>query len=104
MQLSPNKDLPDPDLLAVVEAQASNPVRWNALVFFGNNPIMHTHADVIAQSVGWNPKAVEKELDGLIQIGILKARQTGCQLTYELVSDSSVRNAVIRFAHRSAFD
>jgi len=92
------------DLLAMIEANALNRTRWDALLFFGKNPSAHTRVDAIAQMCGQNERAVEHELDDLMDLGILRANQSGKQKMYALAVEPAVRNAVICFARRSAFD
>ena len=98
------QNLANQNILTMIELWATNPACWNALVFFGKHPGMQTCADEISKAINWKVGLVEKEMNELIQNGILVAKPSGTRLAYELVPEPLVRCAVIQFARRTEFD
>src|SRR5574337_122300 len=71
---------------------------WDLLVFFGQNPSTKANARGIARRIGRQTQAVEKELDDLVYLGILKAHANGKGLRYRLAPVAGTQRAVTRFA------
>jgi len=90
----------DVELLAFMERYATNLARWDLLVYFGRNPSTRTTAREIAQHVGRRTRIVQKELDDLTYLGILRARDNGLGLWYELARARKTRRTIQRFAQR----
>ncbi len=88
----------DVELLTFVERYATNLIRWDVLVFFGVNPSAQDDAFGIAQQIGRAERAVQKELDDLVYLGILRADCYGENILYELTSSTATRRSVMRLA------
>lgn len=92
----------DIELLTFVERYATNLAKWDVLVFFGRNPTTRENAFTIARQIGRRLNVVEKELNDLVYLGILRARATPHDTLYELSRLPSTRRTVARLARRSA--
>jgi len=89
----------DVELFAFIERYATNLPRWDLLLFFGQNPTASSDATKIAQQVGRAPSTVQKELDNLSYLGILKADRNQPSPLYSLSEYTPARSAVLRMAH-----
>jgi len=92
----------DVELLAFIERYATNLARWDLLAFFGRNPSICDSAHGIAAQIGRRPRIVQKELDDLAYLGLLRAHSNGEGMRYELVHTQKTRRTVMRFARRLA--
>ncbi len=88
----------DIELFTFIERYATSVARWDLLVFFGQNPTAEDDATKIARHVGRAPRAVQKELDDLVYLGILRAHANGDGVHYGLIRSPTTRRAVIRLA------
>jgi hypothetical protein len=91
----------DVELLTFVERYATNLARWDVLVFFGRNPTARDNALGIAQQIGRRAHIIEKELNDLVYLGILRARDLGGGMQYELARLPGTRRTVMRLARRT---
>jgi len=91
----------DVELLTFVERYATNLARWDVLVFFGRNPAARDNALGIAQQIGRRAHIIEKELNDLVYLGILRARDLGGGMQYELARLPGTRRTVMRLARRT---
>jgi len=91
----------DIELLTFVERYATNLAKWDLLLFFGRNPTAREDAFTIARQTGRRLHIVEKELNDLVYLGILRARVRGHSTLYELARLPSTRRTVTRLARRS---
>ena len=103
----PHRDLPlnpsneiDVELLAFIERYATNLARWDLLAYFGRNPSARDTARGIAAEVRRRTRIVQKELDDLTFLGVLRAHENGKGMVYELARAPKTRRAVVRFAQR----
>jgi len=90
----------DVELLAFAERYATNLARWDLLVYFGRNPSTRGTARDIAVEIGRRPRIVQKELDDLTYLGILRARENCHGRRYEMVRAPRTRQMIKRFAQR----
>jgi DNA-binding MarR family transcriptional regulator len=88
----------DVELFTFIERYATNLVRWDLLIFFGRHPAMRLEAPQVAQHIGRPPRLVQKELDDLVYLGIVRVYQSDGQVQYGLTRSTSTRRAVIRMA------
>lgn len=99
LSLNPSNEI-DVELLAFMERYATNLARWDLLVYFGRNPSARDTAHGIAAGVGRRTRTVQKELDDLAFLGILRAHENGQGMLYELARAPKTRRAIVRFALR----
>lgn len=99
--MKPSREI-DVELLAFVERYATNLARWDLLAFFGRNPSVCDTAPGIAARIGRRPRIVQKELDDLAYLGLLRAHSNGQGMRYELGHSQRTRRTVMRFARRLA--
>ncbi len=92
----------DVELLTFMERYATNLARWDLLLFFGRNPSTRDTARGIARQVGRRTHIVQKELDDLTFLGILRTHENGNGMAYELARARKTRRAIVRFAQRHA--
>ena len=88
----------DLELFTFIERYVTNLARWDLLIFFGVHPSVRFSATSIARQVGRRERAVRKELDDLVYLGILKAHDNDDGTAYGLVRAPATRRAVIRLA------
>lgn len=91
----------DIELLTFVERYATNLAKWDVLIYFGRNPTVREDAPSIARQIGRRLMVIEKELNDLVYLGILQARNRGNGTLYELARLPSTRRTVMRLARRS---
>ncbi len=91
----------DLELFTFVERYATNLARWDVLVHFAQNPGLSDHADGIAKSIGRLSVSIQKELDDLAYLGVLRTRPNGKRKLYELTRVPRLRRAVLRLAQQS---
>lgn len=92
----------DIDLLAFVERYATNLARWDILVLFGQSPQMLENAQTIAKRIGRRATSIEKELEDLVYLGVLRGHQNGKGMSYALTREPAMQEAVIRLARHQA--
>ncbi len=98
-RLKPSNEI-DVELLAFMERYATNLARWDVLVYFGENPSVRDTARGIARTVGRRTPIVQKELEDLTYLGILRARANGHGMQYALGRAPKTRRTIVRFAQR----
>ena len=91
----------DIELITFVERYVTNLARWDLLSYFGQNPTTLTNALGLAREIGRNKNTVQKELDDLSFLGVLRASENGKGTMYELSRTPQTRRAVIRFSRCS---
>ncbi len=92
----------DVELLTFVERYATNLARWDVLVYFGRNPNVRESASGIARQIGRRAHIIEKELNDLVYLGILRVRDNGNGTLYELPRiPSATRRTMMRLARRT---
>ena len=84
-------------LLEFVERHADTLLKWDIVRYFGENPYGLDTADSIANRIGRAPAVVTRTLDDLALLGLLRRRQLGAQLVYQLTDDAAFRDALSRF-------
>ncbi len=90
----------DVELLTFVERYATNPVRWDLLLYFGLNPDAQESAHSIAGQVRRSVSTTVKELDDLTYLRVLRRRYTPERITYQLARRAGVRRVVTHLAGR----
>jgi DNA-binding MarR family transcriptional regulator len=88
----------DVELFTFIERYATSLARWDLLIYFGRNPAVLDPAHEIANRVGRAAATVQKELDDLVYLGVLRAQGDKAGLVYGLVRATATRRAVIRLA------
>ncbi len=99
MGVTPHSSEIDLELLTFIERYATNLVRWDLLLYFGRHPSACDNAGGIAQRVGRNTDSVQKELDDLALLGVLRMHANGKGIEYRLTRALTLRRAVVRLAH-----
>jgi hypothetical protein len=91
----------DIELLTFMERYATNLAKWDLLIYFGHNPNIRDSAFNIASQIGRRVNVIEKELNDLVYLGILRARDQGHSTVFELARVPGTRRTVMRLAKRS---
>ena len=99
LSFNPSNEI-DVELLAFMERYATNLARWDLLVYFGQHPSARDTARGIAVEVGRRTRSVQKELEDLAFLGVLRAHENGEGMLYELARAPKTRRAIVRFAQR----
>lgn len=87
----------DVELFTFVERYATTLARWDLLVYFGKHPTLHSDATQIARHLGRAPRFVQKELDDLTYLGILRAHRNNGSVHYGLAR-TPTRRTIMRMA------
>ncbi|MBI5032094.1 MAG: hypothetical protein HZB51_16305 [Chloroflexi bacterium] len=88
----------DVELFAFIERYATSLIRWDLLLYFGQNPNRRDQAFEVAQRMGRKLITLQKELDDLVYLGVLRVDQKADTLFYSLAHDVNTRHAAIRMA------
>ncbi len=88
----------DVEMFTFIERYVTNLARWDLLVFFGRNPTALDGAEAIATRVGRAARLVQKELDDLVYLGVLRTQREEDAVRYGLARSPATRRAVIRMA------
>lgn len=88
----------DVELFAFIERYATNLVRWDLLLYFGQNPNRRDLASDIAGRMGRKLVTIQKELDDLAYLGIVQADRSNDAAHYSLSRDVSTRRVAVRMA------
>ncbi len=92
----------DVELFTFVERYATNLVRWDLLLFFGNHPDSKVTAAELSRQTRRSLKATTKELEDMTYLRLLTRRYTPEKVTYQLVRKGAGRKAVMRLAAYAA--
>ena len=88
----------DVELFTFVERYATNLTRWDLLVYFGQHPSMRSDASQVAKHIGRTPRSIQKELEDLVYLGVLRANRNDGSIQYGLTRSTTTRRAVVRLA------
>lgn len=89
----------DLELFTFVERFATNNVRWDLILLFGNDPDAELTAEEIASRLRRGVFATTKELDDLTYLRVLVRRYTPQRTIYRLSKRAGVRRTAIRLAN-----
>ena len=87
----------DVELLAFAQRYATGPVKWDILVFFGENPYGRDTAGSIAHRIGRRVPAVTRELYDLSFMGVLERLHMNGSVVFALSTSSKIRKTLSRF-------
>jgi hypothetical protein len=87
----------DVDLLAFVERYATGAVKWDIIVFFGENPYTGDTARSIAQRIGRSLDTVLPELVDLAMVGLLERIEIGGSVIFQLTQEQALRQTTLNF-------
>ena len=87
----------DVDLLAFVERYATGVVKWDIIVFFGENPYTGDTARSIAQRIGRSLDIVLPELIDLAMVGLLKRIKIDEAVVFQLTQEQALRQMTFNF-------
>lgn len=77
--------------------QVNSFIKWDLVRFFHDNPHTADTAENIAGFIGRDTRTVQRELDGLVKVGILAAQRAGEMLIYRFSADNETRYLVKEF-------
>lgn len=72
-------------------------IKWDLVRFYHDNPHTRDTAESIANSIGREPKTIERELNGLVVVKILRVQQIGGVKVYLYGDDREMRGFIHRF-------
>jgi len=87
----------DPALLDFVKSRVNSFIKWDLIRFFYENPHTTDSAENIARYTGRHVDAVQPELDGLVESGVMEKRMIEETAIYYMVSDENVRSLIEKF-------
>jgi len=72
-------------------------IKWDLVRFFHDNPHTADTAENIAQVVGRDIHTIQRELDGLVNVGVLMLRSISGQGIYQLSDNDDIRRTIHEF-------
>ncbi len=99
--LRPGEFEVDVELLAFAHRYATGPVKWDILVFFGENPYTQDTAEAIARRIGRRAPTVLRELFDLSLMGVLERRRLNGNVVFALSRSPKIRRTLGRFVAQS---
>jgi len=87
----------DVELLAFAQRYATGPVKWDILVFFGENPYSRDTAGSIAHRIGRRVPTVTRELHDLSLMGVLERLHMNGSVVFTLSPSPKIRKTLGRF-------
>ncbi len=84
-------------LLAFVRRCVNSAVKWDIVVFFGQNPYTRDTAVGVAQRIGRSLKIVLPELRDLVLLGVLEQTALNGEMVYHLTVERELRETTFRF-------
>jgi hypothetical protein len=72
-------------------------IKWDLVRFFHDNPHTRDTAENLARYTGRDMKTIERELNGLVSVQVLKVDEVGSAKVYRLSDDSEVRCLINAF-------
>ncbi len=87
-------------LLAFLNRCVNSPVKWDIVVFFGQNPYTRDTAAGVAQRIGRSPRVVLPELRDLVLLGVLEQTDLNGEIVYHLTVEKELRETTARFVER----
>ena len=87
----------DPALLDFVKFKVNSFIKWDLIRFFYENPHTTDSAENIARYTGRHVDALQPELEGLVESGIMERQTVDGTPVYRLTSDQDMRSLIERF-------
>jgi hypothetical protein len=87
----------DPALLDFVKSKVNSFIKWDLIRFFYENPHTTDSAENIARYTGRHVDAVQPELDGLVESGVMERRMVDGTAIYAMASDNAMRSLIEKF-------
>jgi hypothetical protein len=87
----------DASLLDFVKSRVNSFIKWDLIRFYYENPHTTDSAENIARYTGRHVDAVQPELDGLVESGVMEKRTVGGTVVYSVTEDEEVRSLIERF-------
>ncbi|NLE76161.1 MAG: helix-turn-helix domain-containing protein [Chloroflexi bacterium] len=87
----------DVELLSFVHRYASGPLKWDLLLFFGQNTYTRDTAEAIARRIGRRPQTVARELQDLAIMGVVQAHRLSGSAVFALAPSPKLRDTLSRF-------
>lgn len=72
-------------------------IKWDLVRFFHDNPHATDTAENIARYIGREARAIMREINGLVDVGVLKVEAVSGVQVYRLTSDAVMRDLIARF-------
>lgn len=87
----------DPEVLEFLRSTVNSFIKWDLIIFFSENPNTTDTATNVARYIGRDVSAIERELDELVEAGVLQRERAGELIVYSLTADEQIRQRVKRF-------
>lgn len=87
----------DPALLDFVKFKVNSFIKWDLIRFFYENPHTTDSAENIARYTGRHVDALQPELEGLVESGIMERRTVNGTHVYHLTSNQDMRTLIEKF-------
>lgn len=87
----------DANLLQFIKTKVNSFIKWDLVRFFHDNPHTKDTAENIAQYTTRDVLAVEEELNGLVDSGVLDRQELSGVNVYSIVEDEKTRQTINHF-------
>ena len=84
-------------LLEFLHTKVNSFIKWDLIRFFHDNPHTRDTSENIASYVGRDVKTTERELEGLVDVEVLKEEEVSGLKIYHLVDDEETRGLINEF-------
>lgn len=72
-------------------------IKWDLVRFFHDNPHAADTAEHIARYIGREARAITREINGLVTVGVLQVEDVSGVQVYRLTNDMEMRDLIARF-------
>jgi DNA-binding transcriptional ArsR family regulator len=87
----------DTDWSNFLERKVNSFIKWDLVRFFHDNPHTEETAEQIARFTGRDVRTIARELNGLVDAGVLAASEVSKVRIYRLADDQATRDLIDRF-------
>lgn len=87
----------DGNFLELIKTKINSFIKWDLVRFFHDNPHTKDTASNIAKYTGRDARTTERELEGLVEVGVLSVEKISNTRVYELVEDEGTRQTIHAF-------
>jgi hypothetical protein len=84
-------------LLDFLHNKVNSFIKWDLIRFFHDNPHAKDTAENIARYTGRDSRAIERELNALVNTEILQSQERAGMKIYELIDDPDAQKTINQF-------
>jgi hypothetical protein len=85
------------ELLDFIQTRVNSFIRWDLVRYFNDSPTRKETCEQVAKGTGRDVHTVGRELEGLVEVGILTSEDKAGVRQYKLVRDKHTRQLIKQF-------